>query len=279
MADAVYKYFRKFKEEKMRKVSLVAVFMLVAMSVMPTMGYNNSVLFNLVRPNSLSSGLEFIAQHRFAGSFTQGSVENLVDRMFGLEDGAHIAVGLNYILNKQFVLKSQYMTDQKEYDFGFSYLITDGWLKSQIDIQRNSFIDLSSAQKNVAGSILLSAESDAVTVGAVSFIPLVNLSYDGYDQHYGAGLGLTFPLFDQTSFVTEFFTRGLNPADNSQVGEIYNGNPFNNNAYSFGIKQETDGHVFSLFVTNTTAIGTRQNAWGVPDDYGMHLAFTISRYL
>ena len=95
--------------------------------------------------------------------------------------------------------------------------------------------------------------------------PSVMIAYDGYHETAGAGFGLEWGIMESVSWITEYYTR------NNRYGL--------KNAWLSGVKVETFGHRFEVYIHNAPQqLHFRRLLLGSPEDE-IYLGFRISRLL
>lgn len=230
-------------------------------------------MLNLKVPSGLEKNqLVFGIQHRFYGKLT----ENPFGTFFGLDAGANVGVNLRYSVWPRLDIYGSYTRWQKEFTLGAGYAyFIPRLFRSQINIEYFNYEKLglpdtiSKRRRNFFYSFLLQGEP---VVNQIR--PTVNVGYDGYNQRFGLGLGLDvgFELeigpIEGMNIIGEYFP--IINQDTMVTGP--------KNSFAAGIKLNTYGHHFMLFIGNKSEIGTRRLMLGTHTN-DLFLSFKIHRFL
>lgn len=217
-------------------------------------------MMNLKVLNELRHGEMVInIDHRFLGDMTKDPFDS----------GANVKMGFRYgLFSKGSELAVNYGSQLKEYSVGFSRVIDFGgkrgllknyyvqpyihfftFLSDDIRGRQNNFLYLATFQRKKRIKRLL---------------PILNVSYDGYNESFGAGAGFEFQL-------------SLN---SYWMGEVYSPNGVGGARPILvtGYKYQTFGHNFMFMVMNTDQVGFRHFIAGASSNE-FHFGFTLERLI
>ncbi len=249
-----------------------------------------SSVFNSTRVVSISSteilpskSLEFRIAHRFA-DFSKG-FENL----FGFDGPASILFSLDYSVLDRLTLGIGRTNINQNLNFNLKYAWLQQTKGNKIPLSVVSFNQLNITHRkeqfigefryftnriNYLNQVLISKKFNNRFSGQISptymFQSLVDLKSDKHHL-FALPMAARYKVSKRVSIVGEYAPR-LNTY-NSQHSNLYN-------SLSLGVDIETGGHVFQLFLTNSTAINDFQvitqtnTSW---QENSFRIGFNISR--
>ena len=249
-----------------------------------------SSVFNSTRVVSISSteilpskSLEFRIAHRFA-DFSKG-FENL----FGFDGPASILFSLDYSVLDRLTLGIGRTNINQNLNFNLKYAWLQQTKGNKIPLSIVSFNQLNITHRkeqfigefryftnriNYLNQVLISKKFNNRFSGQISptymFQSLVDLKSDKHHL-FALPMAARYKVSKRVSIVGEYAPR-LNTY-NSQHSNLYN-------SLSLGVDIETGGHVFQLFLTNSTAINDFQvitqtnTSW---QENSFRIGFNISR--
>lgn len=230
--------------------------------------------------------LEFIIQHRF------GDINGGINSLFGLDNGATIRFGLSYGINDRLQVGIGRTSYEKMLDGSVKYKLlrqtTDGvpfsvtlfgsvYATTQNDpnAEANGFNRYHYAGDRlsyVIQPIIACKFSDVLSLQASPTYIHYNLVDNITDKNDALVLGLAgrYKFSKRMAVTTEYGVRYLS----------YTASNDYHNTLGIGWEVETGGHVFQMFITNSTGITAPQylthtnTSWR---DGGIRLGFNISR--
>jgi len=225
--------------------------------------------FNLTSPTNLEKGQgEFKIQHRFYGEVG----DETLDTFFGMDIGANVGIGLRYAVLPGLDLNVARFRNRKEGVLGASYAYSPSGipLRGQVDIQyfRYEEFDFGTnseeKRKGVFGLFSLRAEPILNRI-----TPVVNMGYDGYNEEFGAGLGLAVTVLENLGTIQKIIA----------VGEYFptTSEDEKEQSLAFGVRIETYGHHFDLILHNNSELGARHLMSGTITTEGLRFGFNIKR--
>ncbi len=246
--------------------TILVVFFLLACAGFGVAG--ESTALNLSVPSHLDAkSLAIEIRHRFYGVLTEDPLENF----FGLNLGANAHLGMRYAVIPRLEINVSYTTYEREYRVGASYAaqLPAMPVEGQLDLQYFDFYRAQERFRYFYAAIALQSQPIAGT-----FIPTINVGYDGYSEKVGFGFGLEagseweFGPIERISLIAEYYP--VLRRDDTINGP--------NNYYAAGLRIDTYGHHFMLQISNGWEIGPRRLMLGaITND--VYLGLSIHRYM
>jgi hypothetical protein len=245
----------------------------------PLYAYDQWSLPNLIAPTAIQpQSLEADFQHQFWGR-AGGTVgnNNALQRLFGLADGADVAIGVRSVVWRTAQVYASYDNTQLfnsshyEYAAGAAYavVVPQIFMHVQGDGQIFSYSSLLTypEKRRTGYYVQMSLQNDPILDrGRV----LVNGGYDFDKKKFGLGIGLDITVSNEFAVYGEFFpVVDKTDRDSLRAGRL-------NMPYSFGAKITTPGHQFFIFMGNAEENGTRHLMRGAADKY-LRFGFSIKR--
>ena len=230
--------------------------------------------------------LDFIVSHRF------GTINSGIENLYGLDYG-NIRMSFNYGLKDYITLGLARSSSQKVIDFSVkTKLINQGKNNFPLTVSVYSSVfydtlssifaeeDLSSNDFSYCYQLLIARKVNSKLSIQISptltHYNYVSPFFDLNDNMIALGLGGRYKVNNSVSINSEWI-----PIISSGTNMIH---PFENkdyiNSFSLGCDIETGGHVFQLFVSNSTSMFERGfvnetvERW---ENGGVHFGFNISR--
>lgn len=257
---------------------ILFIFALVA-TASPLFAYDQWSLPNLDAPTAIQApALEAQFQHQFWGR-AGGTVGTnyALQRLFGLADGADVAVGVRAVVWRTAQVYVSYDNQQLfsfshyEYAAGAAYAVAvpQLFMHLQGDGQIFSYSSLLTyPEKRKTGYFVqMSLQNDPILDrGRI----LVNGGYDFDKKKFGLGIGLDVAVYGDFAAYGEFF-----PVVDKADRDLLHANKLST-PYSLGVKMTTPGHQFFIFIGDAEENGTRHLMRGVADNY-LRFGFMIKR--
>ncbi|MCF7793299.1 MAG: DUF5777 family beta-barrel protein [Candidatus Cloacimonetes bacterium] len=229
-------------------------------------------MINLINPSGLDAKqAELMIRHRFYGDITDEPLDNFL----GMDAGANVNLSARYQFIRNAELKLGYSRRKSEKTLGASYKIEidDFPIIGQVGLDYFSYEEVSqpeTTRRNIFPYFALQNEEVIDRLVAT-----INTGFDGYNERFVLGAGLTVRILDNMSLLFEYYPV-LDRDSASDELAFYLGEE---DAYSFAIKFDTYGHQFTFLLSNTDNIGIRRCSLGAEKDSYLHLGFNIQRRL
>ena len=194
-------------------------------------------------------------------------------------NGANFDLGLRGVIWSKLELYSSYAkymynprdNTKNEFTIGASYAyFLPKILRGQVDVQFYNYEELTNNSKqNLFYQLSLQSEPILKT-----FIPVVNVAYDGDNQRFGYGAGLnigfniSFGPIQRLSLIGEYFP--IFNRNSTMLGS--------KNCFAAGLVLGTYGHHFMFLLGNSLEMGGRRLMLGAPKNT-MYFGFNIQRFL
>jgi Membrane bound beta barrel domain (DUF5777) len=254
----------------MMRLKLIVIFFFVVTSLL---AYDFSMI-NLINPSGLKKGEgELMIRHRFYGDITDEPFDNFL----GMDVGANVNLSARYQFYRKAEAKISYSRRKSEKIYGVAYRIDieDFPVYGQVGVDyfsykenRTEWIVGDSARKNFFYH--LSLQNDELFE---RFVATLNTAYDGYNQRFVLGFGMTVKILDNISFLGEYYP----VLDRDFAGIQLSKHIGQEDAFAFGLKFDTYGHQFTFLLANTDDIGLRRTSLGIIKDAHLRLGFNIQR--
>jgi hypothetical protein len=248
-------------------------------AVSPIFAYDQWSLPNLAAPTVIAApALEADFQHQFWGR-AGGTVgtNNALQRLFGLADGADVAIGVRSVVWRTAQVYVSYDNTQLfnashyEYAAGAAYAVAVPrlFLHMQGDGQVFSYSSLLSyPEKRRTGCFVQASLQNDPILGRARF--LLDGGYDFDRKKFGLGLGLDVMVYGDFAVYGEVF-----PVVDKANRDLFNADKLTT-PYSIGVKMTTPGHQFFIFIGNAEENGARHLMQGTADKY-LRFGFSIKR--
>ncbi|MBT5421064.1 MAG: hypothetical protein HOK80_09240 [Candidatus Cloacimonetes bacterium] len=250
------------------RLRLVVVFLLIFSSLL---AYDFSMI-NLIHPSGLKAKQgEIMIRHRFYGDITDKPLDNFL----GMDVGANINLSARYQFIRKAELNVSYSRQKSEKIIGLAYRIDleDFPVYGQLGVDYFSYEEISQEEPTRRNLFCyLSLQNDELFD---RFTATINPAYDGYNQRFAFGAGITIKIVDNISILAEYYP----VLDRESAGDELAQYIGEEDAYGLGLKFDTYGHQFIFLLSNTDDIGLRRVSLGADSDSYLRLGFNIQRRL
>lgn len=234
--------------------------------------YQHSFI-NLISPTELGDwDGEATISHRFRGKID----DEPLDTFFGMDRGANIGLSYRQAFLYRAELKLGYIRDDKENLIQASWAFTpvDLLVQAQLDIQRFSYETYSFVYNDIARRknflFILSAQNEPI---AKRLILNINAGYEAENERFVTGLGAGVITLPNLTVLGEYYPvldRDSAPDDVQSLLRKHD-------SFSIGIKADTYGHHFTLFLGNSDGITLRTLSKGHLDK-NFKFGFNVQRH-
>lgn len=249
---------------------LFALLLLILVSNLEA--YQHSFI-NLISPTELGDwDAEASISHRFRGKVD----DEPLDTFFGMNTGANIGLFYRQALMYRAELKLGYIRDNKEniLQASWAFTPTDFPVQAQIDIQRFSFEEFDFASNDIVRQknylFVLSAQNKPL---AQRLLLNANVGYEAENERLVAGLGLGVIALPNLTLLGEYYP----VFDRDSAPDVVQSQLLKHDSFTLGIKADTYGHHFVLFLGNSDGITMRTITKGYFDK-NYKLGFNIQRH-
>jgi hypothetical protein len=225
-------------------------------------------MLNLKTPSTLDAGNAVIdIQHRFYG--TVG--DDPVGTVLGMTGGANVHLGFRYYPWRPFEIKPSITLFQKEYTVAAGYSSRIAKIaRTKINVEFYSYRlpEMEDRRQNFFYSLAVEGEP---TFNVMS--PALVVGYDGYEERFGAGLGLAAGIdregpVKHVAIIGEYYPSF--DRDDERTGP--------EDCFAAGFELQTYGHHFAFLVGNSSQIGTRRLMLGAEAN-DLYFGFNIYRLI
>lgn len=251
----------------MKKILFVVFLFIFVPKIL--LAYETDML-NLKTPTGLEKGKgEFKIQHRFKGKVS----EEPIDTFLGMDRGVAVGIGFRYVVWSKLELNALRIWDGKEYTAGVSYTysLPQVPVDSRIDIQFFSYEEFNLEEEaferknNLFGLLSLQGEPILKRIK-----PVVDVGYDGEENNFGAGLGISVLVLEKKGLLQKIRVLG------EYFPTAYDDQK---RCFTFGVRLQTFGHNFDFIFGNNSEIGMRRLMSGTGTEDGIYFGFNIKRRL
>ncbi len=231
------------------------------------LAFDNS-FYGASAPNSLEArSLVLGLSHGFATKVVEDGkmAKDLQNKSFGFKT-ANVGISVKYTPTEAVSVYGVSNSAGPEYGLGVGYVFHKPLANAEIAVSYRTQRD-GSTFRNSSFS-LLSLDSEVLKKWLL--MPVANLGYDYYNDHWAAGLGLAVLLGEENRLFVEAFPRFTKESRNSMVGKKA--------SFDAGWRWSSGGHQFFVLVSNGNAAEVRQSMLGTEtNDLGF--AFRITRLM
>jgi len=211
---------------------------------------------------------EFDMEHRFYGSLTDDPFSSL----FGLYYGANSYLALKFAPIKGLEISCGRKSTDQEWTAGVSYShrFPAAFIRGRLGIEFFTYND-PEVENNPANFFYQVGLQSEPILGRIK--PVVTAAFDGYNQRFGLGAGISVLAFQYVWYFEEISLLAEYYPVFGREGQTWLGE---RNAFVIGLGLSTSGHQFLLSVGNTWDVSARRLMLGTSSD-GLHIGLGIKR--